>query len=59
MGAKDGSAAKWKVADGYFQVLPGTGDIFTRQPFGDMQLHVEFAEPSPLWVKIRIAATAV
>ena len=24
-----------------------TGDIITRQPFGDMQLHVEFAEPSP------------
>lgn len=44
---KDGSAAKWKIADGYFQVVPGTGDIFTRQPFGDMQLHVEFAEPSP------------
>jgi len=44
---KDGSAAKWKVSDGYFQVVPKTGDIFTRQPFGDMQLHVEFAEPSP------------
>ena len=44
---KDGSAAKWKVADGYFQVAPKTGDILTRQPFGDMQLHVEFAEPSP------------
>jgi Domain of Unknown Function (DUF1080) len=46
-GHKDGSAAKWKIADGYFQVVPGTSDIFTRQPFGDMQLHVEFAEPSP------------
>lgn len=44
---KDGSAAKWKVADGDFQVAPKTGDILTRQPFGDMQLHVEFAEPSP------------
>jgi Domain of Unknown Function (DUF1080) len=44
---KDGSAAKWKIADGYFQVVPSTGDIFTRQQFGDMQLHVEFAEPSP------------
>ena len=44
---KDGSPAKWKVADGYFQVMTKTGDIFTRQPFGDMQLHVEFAEPSP------------
>jgi Domain of Unknown Function (DUF1080) len=44
---KDGSAAKWKVTDGYFQVVPKTGDILTRQPFGDMQLHAEFAEPSP------------
>ena len=44
---KDGSPAKWKVADGYLQVVPKTGNIITRQPFGDMQLHVEFAEPSP------------
>ncbi|MEQ1473496.1 MAG: DUF1080 domain-containing protein [Candidatus Acidiferrum sp.] len=44
---KDGSAAKWKVADGYFEVAPKTHDIFTRQAFGDMQLHVEFAEPAP------------
>jgi hypothetical protein len=44
---KDGSAAKWKVAEGYFQVAPKTGDILTKKPFGDMQLHVEFAEPSP------------
>jgi hypothetical protein len=43
----DGSDAKWKIADGYFQVAPKTGSIITRQPFGDMQLHVEFAEPSP------------
>jgi hypothetical protein len=44
---KDGGAAKWKVADGYFEVVPETHDIITRQQFGDMQLHVEFAEPSP------------
>ncbi len=44
---KDGSPAKWKVADGYVQVVPDTGDIFTRRPFGNMQLHVEFAEPTP------------
>jgi hypothetical protein len=44
---KDGSTAKWKVADGYFEVVPKTGYIYTRQPFGDCQLHVEFAEPLP------------
>jgi hypothetical protein len=44
---KDGSPAKWKVADGYFEVAPKTKDIITKQPFGDMQLHVEFREPAP------------
>jgi 3-keto-disaccharide hydrolase len=44
---KDGSAAKWTVENGYFQVLPKSGYIYTRQPFGDCQLHVEFAEPVP------------
>jgi hypothetical protein len=44
---KDGSAAKWKVENGYFEVLPKSGYIYTREPFGDCQLHVEFAEPLP------------
>ncbi len=44
---KDGSAAKWKVENGYFEVVPKTGYIYTRESFGDCQLHVEFSEPSP------------
>jgi hypothetical protein len=28
-------------------VLPNSGNISTREAFGDCQLHVEFAEPSP------------
>jgi hypothetical protein len=44
---KDGSAAKWKLGSGYFETTPKTGYIYTRQAFGDCQLHVEFAEPSP------------
>jgi len=43
----DGSAAKWKVENGYFEVVPSAGGIHTKQPFGDCQLHVEFAEPLP------------
>jgi hypothetical protein len=35
----------WKVADGYFQVVPGAGDLATKQKFGDVQLHVEWAAP--------------
>ncbi len=44
---EDGQPAKWKVADGYIEVVPHSGIIRTRQPFGDCQLHVEFAEPVP------------
>jgi len=44
---KDGSAAKWKVENGYAEVAPKSGYLYTRQAFGDCQLHVEFAEPTP------------
>jgi hypothetical protein len=44
---KDGAAAKWKVENGYIQVVPETGYIHTKTPFGDCQLHVEFSEPVP------------
>jgi hypothetical protein len=36
--------ASWKLADGHMEVN-GTGDIQTRDSFGDCQLHVEFATP--------------
>lgn len=45
--AKDGVApAKWKVEDGHMEVVPSTGDIQTREQFGDCQLHVEWAAPT-------------
>src|SRR5438874_12324480 len=44
---KDGSAAKWKVENGYFEVVPKTGELHTKEAFGDCQLHVEFSEPNP------------
>ena len=44
---KDGTPAKWKVENGYFEVVPKTGQLYTRDSFGDCQLHVEFAEPQP------------
>jgi hypothetical protein len=37
--------ARWKVANGYMEVVAGTGAIHTVRPFGDVQLHVEFATP--------------
>lgn len=44
---KDGTAAKWKLGAGYFEVVPGTGYLYTRRAFGDCQLHVESSEPDP------------
>lgn len=38
--------APWKVENGYFEVVPGSGDIGTREKFGDVQLHVEWAAPA-------------
>ncbi|MBM3739281.1 MAG: DUF1080 domain-containing protein [Acidobacteria bacterium] len=38
-------AAKWKVENGYFEVVPGTGDLVTKEKFGDVQLHIEWSAP--------------
>jgi hypothetical protein len=43
----NGSAAEWTVESGYLQVTPGGGTIQTREGFGDAQLHIEWASPSP------------
>jgi hypothetical protein len=37
---------KWKVEHGYFEVDPNSGDLFTRESFGDSQIHVEWSEPA-------------
>lgn len=42
-----GGAAGWKVENGYFEVVPGSGPIRTRAGFGDVHLHVEWASPEP------------
>ena len=39
--------AQWAVRDGYFEVVPKTGGIVSRDKFGDVQLHLEFAMPNP------------
>ena len=38
---------QWVVRDGYFEVVPKTGGIVSREKFGDVQLHLEFAMPDP------------
>jgi len=42
----NGQPARWKVENGYMEVVKKTGSIFTRQPFGDCQLHIEWASPA-------------
>ena len=44
---KGGGPAQWTVGNGYFAVKPGTGDIQTKDKYGDCQLHVEWATPNP------------
>ncbi|MGQ0813374.1 MAG: 3-keto-disaccharide hydrolase, partial [Gemmatimonadota bacterium] len=43
--ADKGQPARWKVENGYMEVVPGSGNISTRAGFGDAQLHVEWATP--------------
>lgn len=42
-----GGPAKWIVKDGYMESVAGSGYVFTRDSFGDVQLHVEWAAPVP------------
>lgn len=41
-----GAAAEWIVEDGAMTVKSRTGEIRTRQKFGDFQLHIEWRTPS-------------
>lgn len=42
-----GQPARWKVENGYMEVVKKTGSIRTKQKFGDCQLHLEWAAPLP------------
>ena len=44
---ENGGPAEWTLVEGNaMQVKPGTGDLMTRQKFGDIQLHLEFKTPA-------------
>jgi hypothetical protein len=43
-----GGEAKWKVDNGYLEVVPGAGDIQTKEKFGDVQLHIVWAAPAKI-----------
>jgi hypothetical protein len=40
---------KWPVKDGYFEVGAGTGSLFSKDKFGDCQLHIEWQEDEKLF----------
>jgi hypothetical protein len=44
--SRDGGQVQWKIADNAMTVVGGSGEIHTKQGFGDCQLHIEFREPS-------------
>jgi hypothetical protein len=37
--------AEWTVENGVMTVAPGTGNIMTKQAFGDAQIHIEWRTP--------------
>ncbi|MEZ4412924.1 MAG: DUF1080 domain-containing protein [Gemmatimonadales bacterium] len=43
----NGEAAGWVVRNGAMEAVPGAGYVFTRQEFGDLQLHIEWSAPTP------------
>jgi hypothetical protein len=46
---RDGKAgpATWKLGNGYMEVAGETGDLVSKEKFGDAQYHVEWASPVP------------
>ncbi len=37
---------KWKIENGYAEVVPKSGTIGTKQRFGDCEIHIEWATPA-------------
>ncbi len=44
---RSGGPAGWVIRNGAMEAVPGSGYVFTRRTFGDVQLHVEWAAPVP------------
>jgi hypothetical protein len=41
----EASEPKWKLQDGYMEVVDKTGSLMTKEKFGNIQLHVEWSAP--------------
>jgi len=42
---RNGKEAKWKIVDGAMESVPKSGFVFSKEKFGDCQVHIEFASP--------------
>ena len=40
------SEPRWKVENGYVELVPRAGSLVTKESFGDMQLHLEWITPT-------------
>ena len=43
---RGGGEPPWRVEGGFMEVAPRTGNIVTKEHFGDCQLHIEWAAPA-------------
>jgi len=41
-------APRWKVERGYVECVGGTGDLISKEKFGDAQYHIEWASPAEI-----------
>jgi 3-keto-disaccharide hydrolase len=39
---------RWKVQNGFVEIVPGSGEIQTKEKFGDAQYHIEWAAPKEI-----------
>jgi hypothetical protein len=44
--AEDGDASGWSVDKGVLKIVPGTGNIYTKKGYADVQLHIEWMVPA-------------
>ena len=42
---RDNGDAKWKLEKDYMEIVPGNGEITSKESFGDVFIHVEWASP--------------
>lgn len=46
--SEEGGEAEWEVENGAMTVVPGTGNIMTKESFGSVQLYVEWRSPAEI-----------